>query len=630
MSNAIDVRTRVYCNRGPVISGSLEENTIVGAGLVNVTGNVVLDGVYRVKEGDVIELAYYKNGRMARLGRKLRATSVYANPITRTTEIALGCLLTYNKDNEPPPKVISSEDDTETEDLTELERLLMIKPINASYIARMICEELGIDHVPIPLTNQFYKETFEISGPYLNVLSDLLISENYVGYIDSQERLRFINLLEQDGAGPVLNESKIIDIQPINSGDPPADTIYAIVNYTGVKLDDALTGDTGETEEEIQARYGYFGYYVPRVSEWRSSYEAGETVTREFRHQPLNSSGNPDRAQDPIEESITYTSGSSTSTGYILDERESPPQYKIGVVNKYTAGPWGNTYEYTDYSYDKRGGAEYVFKITYRYEPAPVIVEACGFPPEAVPPLPRSIASVLGSGRLLTEVIYEEAVSTEEYSVTRSTRSVSAVKTADGAANIQKRLESYQQQYADPVARGDAIRKAGIATYAAQRVAIGTTVSYNESAPNYNAPTDANTGPDENNPENGYTYEVTQTPEIIYVKDSGGGINLELTPPYMSDDKVEKIGEYYRVTPSDATEKATAFARTQNRLRRGYRNGQSIVYPIEYMPIAPFKPLYLSFGGVVGQFRSDRTNIVFDSTGILVSTDAIFWGGVGR
>jgi hypothetical protein len=51
---------------------------------------------------------------------------------------------------------------------------------------------------------------------------------------------------------------------------------------------------------------------------------------------------------------------------------------------------------------------------------------------------------------------------------------------------------------------------------------------------------------------------------------------------------------------------------------------------VEYVPTRPYSPIYLEFLGVVGQYRTDSTNIVFDSTGILVSTDAIFLGGVGQ
>lgn len=105
---------------------------------------------------------------------------------------------------------------------------------------------------------------------------------------------------------------------------------------------------------------------------------------------------------------------------------------------------------------------------------------------------------------------------------------------------------------------------------------------------------------------------------------------LEFTPPYLSDDRLEASGSKYRVIRSDAAVKAKAFAERQNKMRFGKRNGQSIVFPVEYLAPRPYSPIYLEFKGVTGQFRTDSTNIVFDNTGILVSTDAIFSGGVGQ
>lgn len=129
----------------------------------------------------------------------------------------------------------------------------------------------------------------------------------------------------------------------------------------------------------------------------------------------------------------------------------------------------------------------------------------------------------------------------------------------------------------------------------------------------------------------GYAVEVVEIPEIIYTKQTDQGVVLELTPPYLSDDRLVKYTQNrFRVYPSDAPEKAKAFARAQSRLNFGYKNGQSVVFPVEYVANEPFSPVYLTFDGVTAQYRLDRQSIVFDSTGILVSGQAIFWGGVGQ
>jgi hypothetical protein len=78
----------------------------------------------------------------------------------------------------------------------------------------------------------------------LNIVSDLLISENYVGYVDSTETLRFINLNDVGGRGPVLNETNIIDVSPINSGEPDADVVYSIVQRKEIKLDYSIDANS--------------------------------------------------------------------------------------------------------------------------------------------------------------------------------------------------------------------------------------------------------------------------------------------------------------------------------------------------------------------------------------------------
>lgn len=709
MSSVLDVRTRIYCNLGTVISGNIQENTIVGAGLINVTGSILLDGVYRIRPGTVVELAYYKNGRMTRLGRKLRAISVYANPTTRTTEVALGCYLTYQKDSAPPPFLLNSKEDTNTPELTGIEKLLAIRPISARYVAEKICARLNIQHDTIPLTNVFYRQDFEISGAYLNVLSDLLVSENYVGYIDSTETLKFISVVQQGGSGPVLNENEIINIEPINAGDPDADVVYSIVNYKRVKLDASLTENTGESDEEVLNRndidpldptVGEIINNIPpttpeqeerqetvirerqRPSYWLNNYTDNGVQVRRFRYEPPKTGS---EKSTPITATLSYRDIAQRTTTY--DSQDRPV-----LVTEAIQGPWGTHVNTARYEYTVADNYERTVQTVEKRVRNEDAVEACGFPPIVMNPLPgdiRSFASRYNGSYVLQEKIVTTTVSTETESVTTSARSAAAYATSAGAANIQKYIESFTSRYKEkqlPAVFTDAVIDT-ILNMAIQFNHDKTTVSYSEKRPTVTTTTIATRGeggssvnsgtppvssgsinwgalspedqqdvlnrsleaPQSSDPSsvpttgsssltaedsrdsrNGYTASVLDVPEILLTQNNVGGIMLELTPPYLSDDTIRRVGGRLTVVRSNATNKAMAFARAQNRLRYGYRNGQSIVYPVELIPIRPFSPLYLRFGGVTGQYRSDRLNIVFDSSGILVSTDAIFWGGVGQ
>lgn len=148
-------------------------------------------------------------------------------------------------------------------------------------------------------------------------------------------------------------------------------------------------------------------------------------------------------------------------------------------------------------------------------------------------------------------------------------------------------------------------------------------------------------------PDEGYIVPDFSVPEIDYTVDypdlpdfpdpdtdyTWPGIDVEdLSPPYFSDDIIvdSDIDGKYEVIPSDAAEKSAEYIRIQNALRLGYNRGQSIVHPVEYYRTEPFAPVYVSIKGITGQCRTDSTAITFDETGILVSTNALFWGGVGQ
>lgn len=669
MANVLDARAWIYCNLGKVISGNIQESSVIGAGLVNISGTLQLSGVYRVRRGDPVELSYYKNGRVARLGRKLRVISAYANPVTRTTEVAIGCYLTYQAESSPRPQMLSSADDANTPSVERLAALLLVKPISAKFIAEKCCDALGLNHDTIPLTNQFYRDKFEISGPYLNVLSDLLLSENYVGYVDSTETLKFINLASLNGTGPVLDESRIIDIAPINSGDPEPDVAYSVVRRISVKLDNSLDAEgSGEAEdiEDILARNDIpitpkvlaFAEgsgddddedsrttgYIP--SYWLSGRNTETSQTQVFRYQPPKVAGETSQPA-AITATVTYNPSSSWDAQYSGSGR-------IKYRKEVKGGVWGNTVTETYYENSENDGVETVIETTSVMAPKQEIVVACGFPPEVVPNLPGDISAV-ASGLSLREKIRTVTRATDTSVITVEYRTVPMIYTAEGAANIQKYIESYTKRYKSTELAGQLLT-GPVIEYASRIVSLPASVKFAQKArgvkvaqtlpapeseddsgsnlppaivdPPSTAPTDSLDAIKD--PKAGYSVYVTETPEIVYSKNTPGGIVLEFTPPYFSDDRLVAVGSKYSVIPSDAAAKAKLFAGTQSRLRFGKKNGQSVVFPVEYVPTTPFGPVYLDFGGVVGQYRMDSTNIVFDSTGILVSTDAIFWGGVGQ
>lgn len=126
-----------------------------------------------------------------------------------------------------------------------------------------------------------------------------------------------------------------------------------------------------------------------------------------------------------------------------------------------------------------------------------------------------------------------------------------------------------------------------------------------------------------------YTYNVADNPELFFIE---GGTKaktfLELTPPYVSDDRIIATEFGYRVEPSDAPQKVTAYARAQFSLMQGLEYGYTVVHPIENYS-RPCKPAYMLIDGVMAKFMATESNIAFNSAGILLSNVLLLQGAVG-
>ena len=69
----VDIRARVFCSLGPVISGELSDSFVQEDGVVRTRGQVVLNGIYQPKRGSLVKLGYLRNDR-ARTVRGNRVT----------------------------------------------------------------------------------------------------------------------------------------------------------------------------------------------------------------------------------------------------------------------------------------------------------------------------------------------------------------------------------------------------------------------------------------------------------------------------------------------------------------------------------------------------------------------------
>jgi hypothetical protein len=130
--------------------------------------------------------------------------------------------------------------------------------------------------------------------------------------------------------------------------------------------------------------------------------------------------------------------------------------------------------------------------------------------------------------------------------------------------------------------------------------------------------------------------KYTREEEAKFVWATGSSASqaaIELSPPYVSNDYTIVGGTDTALTwstfRSKPDQEALRYARIENRLLLGNRNGVGIQLAPVDMPAKPFSLFYIRANGVTGAYRTNGTTWTITANGnIVCSTDALFWGAV--
>ncbi|MGA1114659.1 MAG: hypothetical protein ACO3TI_06900, partial [Aquiluna sp.] len=126
------------------------------------------------------------------------------------------------------------------------------------------------------------------------------------------------------------------------------------------------------------------------------------------------------------------------------------------------------------------------------------------------------------------------------------------------------------------------------------------------------------------------TPSVEQKGELVWAVGSATSQTaLELSPPYVSDDRIIKLGPgLYTVQKSDAAQKALNYARTENRLLLANRSGAGLqLLPIDTPP-KPFDLFYVRLNACTAAYRVNGTTWTINPTGFVCTVDGLFWGAI--
>lgn len=639
---AIDIRARVTCTLGEVISASISDSYIQGSGLIQTSGSCEIKGIITPNTGDRVVFQYTKSGITRRVPRTMRVLSSFADPFRRITRVELGCKLTYLQDLKDRI-ILSPFQDPENSDLTNKDAEIITFPTYAFSVMNRCLTALDLSVTYIPLNNKFSVAEFDLTGGYVSVLSDLLVSESYCGYLDENEILNIINLSDYGGSGPLVSSKDLIDIGPIGVGQLPGDAVF--VSYSSLKLrppdDEPIAEREEEEEEELTEDRQFTGVDVVRdgtASEIVIAYdEGGNTRTQVYRDKQYSYNETQYSVYAFQNSDTQELERKSVVTQRKTYEDRSAASVAGGLVTQYLSNGIGfgdytvTTKTIEKFSYDLYGNEN--FRSLSKKGDRIFGIGMVGL--QMVYGTEVGGVSVVGipGGDMLLEETFTYTHTNGNYKSSTTKRYGPWAASISGQQSIAEAREAFTsagaaQSYIDSALNGryllDVTSSSSRSRGGEQSVPLPEDLLNEELA--------EETG----NPDNGFRTESVSETEVA-TGSSFAQRRIELSMPYAPDDTFRRVTasfdptvyKYYTAA-SDAPAKATRFGRAQNRMLLGNRSGMNIQIVPEKLPKAPFAPLYIEAAGTINLYRVNAASWTMDSSGIVASTDAMFWGTAGR
>jgi hypothetical protein len=615
----IDIRASVTCSLGTVLSATISDEYLQGTGLVKCRGSCEIIATITPSIGASVTFFYAKDGITRKLPRKLRVLSSFADPLRGITRVELGCKLTYLQDKREPLKW-KGTDDPENAGYTAEDQKIITLPISAKSVMDKCLDELGIEASNDPLTNKFSVAEFDLSPGYVNVLSDLLVSECFCGYLDQDEKLQIFSLATTAGGGPVLSKGNIIDVGSIGAGQLPGEAV--VVSYSTLKLkppEESTEEDNADpvwerTESSvaysIDVPYSYI-YYGGRVNSTQT-YNILETSVVRTYYQDLVT---PDGAIKRVKERQTTEETTSLVTaagGLVTEYLNNGLEFSNQPITKTTL---------EQYYYNRAGyEVKYIKEVTGS---AGFLVGGLGLPFV----FSNSDYVTIAWGN--TVPLEKEERFTDIIGSRQKTKILSYGPWSESISG-QQTIAANRLNFATALEVADYINR----FYASRGLALlDSKVMIEPLSEPEQAPTQAEINnarnADGGDPNNGWRTESSEELELALGSDTAQ-LRIELNMPYAPDDIFSgPSGGPFTAVASDAAAKARNYGRVQNRLLLGNRKGMSIQAAPEKLPSRPFAGFVVNIDGFAASYKANATTWTMNSEGVVASCDALFWGGVG-
>jgi hypothetical protein len=609
---AVDIRCVVSCSLGTVISGSVNDDYVQGTGLIKCTGSVVINGIITPAIGTAVTISYTKGGTTRTIPRKLRVLSSFADPFRGTTAVELGCKLTYLQDLKEKIDWTAFNDASTT--MTAQDALVVTVPIRAQAVAAKCLTELGLTASGLTLSNFFSLEKFDFSPGYVQVLSDLLVSESKCGYLNASEVLQVFSLDQAGGTGPALDATQLIDISKIGVGQLPGEAVT--VSYSTLKLKSEVqtspTGPGWDTQTNTSAYTVSISYASETTNQqFLQEYNILDTTTISTQYQTITT---PDGQSLRVARQVvtTYSSQAPAHLGNaysaFLSAGLPAPSVPISKTTTET------------YSYDAEGNETLMSREVIGS--AAFLIGSVSIPFTFGDGSSVSIGT--GGGvvleretRATVTVGNSQQVTTTLYGAWHKSQA-GQIAIAEGRLSFNTATQAASYINALTSSSGNYIIDTRVETVTRQQPLTAPTQADVNNANNAKGGT-ANSG----------LRQESKAQLALAVGSATAQRRIEFSMPYSPDDYFVVAGGIYGTSGGFAEQKALQYGRVQNRLLLGNRNGMNIQLAPELLPAAPFAPFTITAKGATAQYRTNGTSWTFDASGMVVSTDALFWGGVG-